>query len=131
MEARPDTGARIHSNYTTSSPFLRFNVNFQKTGTHYIHLRGLATGNDNSAHAGVGGAAVASAANITVPVTGAWNWSGVTGGGQRATINISSTGVKTIEIYMREDGFCLDRVLITTSSSYSPSGTGPAQSPKQ
>jgi hypothetical protein len=131
MEARPDTGARIHSNYTSTSPFLRFNVNFQKTGTHYIHLRGLATGNDNSAHAGVGGAAVASAANITVPVTSTWNWSGTTGGGQRATINISSTGTKTIEIYMREDGFCLDRVLITTSSSYSPSGTGPAQSPKQ
>ena len=128
MEATPDNGTVIASNYTSNSPYLVFNVNFQKTGTHYVWLRGLCTGNDNSAHVGLNGSAVSSAANITVPVTGAWNWSGVIGGGQRATINVTSTGVKTIQVYMREDGFMLDRLLITTSSSYSPSGTGPAES---
>jgi hypothetical protein len=129
MEATPDNGTVIASNYTSNSPYLVFNVDFQKTGTHYVWLRGLCTGGDNSAHVGLNGSAVASAANITVPVTGAWNWSGVNVGGQRATINVTSIGVKSIEVYMREDGFQLDRLLITTSSSYSPSGVGPAETP--
>jgi hypothetical protein len=130
MEARPDTGARITANNTSTSPFLRFNVNFQKTGTHYVWLRGLCTGNDNSAHVGIGGTAVSSGANVTFPVSGSWAWSGKNLNGQRVSINVTSTGVKTVEVYMREDGFALDRVLITTSSSYTPSGTGPAQSPQ-
>jgi len=130
METRPDTGARIASNYTSTSPYLRFNVKFQKTGTHYVWLRGLCTGDDNSAHVGIGGSSVASGANVTLPVSGSWAWSGKNGNGQRISVNVTSTGVRTVEVYMREDGLALDRVLITTSSSYTPSGTGPAQSPR-
>ena len=43
-------------------------------------------------------------------------------------INVTKTGVQTVEVYMREDGMVLHKMVITKSSSYKPSGSGPAQS---
>ena len=85
-------------------------------------------GNDDSAHVGLNGQAVAAGANITLPVNREWSWSGNTGAGQRATVSVSKTGVQTIEVYMREDGLILDKVVLTTSAGYMPSGAGPAES---
>ena len=128
MQALPDSGARIASNYVSKSPYLQFKVNFVKTGTHYIWLRGHATGNDNSAHVGLNGKATLSSENVTLPVNQGWVWSGSAAGGQRATINVSQTGVHTVEVWMREDGLLLDQVLFTTSARYTPSNAGPPES---
>jgi hypothetical protein len=122
MRALPATGARIDSDYVSTSPYLQFNVNFPTTGTYYVWLRGLCTGNDNSAHVGLNGHAVASAENLRFPVTGDWVWSGTLSSERRATVNITRTGVQTIEVYMREDGFTLERLAFSKSSSYVPSG---------
>jgi hypothetical protein len=131
MEAAPDAGSRIATNYVSNSPYLRFNVNFLKTGTHYLWLRGYCTGSDNSAHAGLDGKSSVTSENITLPVNKDWVWSGSSAEGQRTTVNVSKAGLHTIEIWMREDGLILDRVLLTTSMSYKPSGSGPAQSPRK
>ena len=128
MEAIPDSGARIASGYVSNSPYLRFNVNFQKTGTHYVWLRGSCQGNDNTAHFGVNGNASASSANIKLPVNKGWVWSGTTMGGARTKVSVNKTGLQTVEVYMREDGLILDKVLITSSAAYTPAGSGPAQS---
>jgi hypothetical protein len=123
MEAIPDSGARIATNYVAASPYLRFKANFAKTGTHYVYLRGLCSGGDNSIHVGINGKASLTSENISVPVTNAWAWS------KRVTVNIPKIGVNSIEVYMREDGFTFERILFTTASSYVPTGTGPAESP--
>ena len=128
MEAIPDSGARIASGYVSNSPYLRFNVNFQKTGTHYLWLRGACQGSDNTAHVGLNGKAYASSANIKLPVNKVWVWSGTTMGGARTKVSVNKTGLQTVEVYMREDGLILDKVLITSSAAYTPSGSGPAES---
>jgi hypothetical protein len=130
MEAAPDAGYRIASNYVSGSPYLRFNVNFVKTGTHYLWLRGFCTGNDNSAHAGLDGKPSINSENITLAVKNGWVWSGNAGGG-RATVYVNQTGLHTIEIWMREDGLVLDKVLLTTSMAYTPSGSGPQESVRE
>ncbi len=128
MEAIPDNGARFNTNYVSNSPYLRFNVNFKKTGIHYIWLRASCLGRDNTAHVGLNGNAVASAARVNVPVSKGWAWSGKTASGSRVKINVTKTGVQTVEVYMREDGMVLHKMVITKSSNYTPSGSGPAQS---
>ena len=39
-------------------------------------------------------------------------------------------GVHVFNVWMREDGFVLDKIILTTSVSYTPSGAGPAESPR-
>lgn len=48
--------------------------------------------------------------------------------GPVATINVATTGVHTVNLWMREDGTIVDKVVITSSSTYTPTGTGPAES---
>ena len=45
-----------------------------------------------------------------------------------ATINVSTPGIHTVNIWMREDGFVLDKLVLTDSWSYTPTGEGPAES---
>jgi glucose/arabinose dehydrogenase len=128
--ATPNSGANNNTGYTTTSPRLDFRVSFVKTGTHYVWIRGIgASGNDDSCHAGIDGSPVASADRISSFGTG-WTWSKSTMDGVVATVNVATTGLHTINIWMREDGFAIDKLVLTTSSSFVPSGTGPAESPR-
>jgi hypothetical protein len=126
--ALPNTGANNNTNYVTSSPRLDFRVNFTRTGTHYVWVRGIgANGNDDSVHVGLNGAANTTADRITGFGTG-WTWTKSTMDGPVATLNVTSTGVHTVNLWMREDGTVVDKIVLTTSSSYTPSGNGPVES---
>jgi lysophospholipase L1-like esterase len=132
MEATPNDGTGITSNYTTTSPEISFSVNFVTTGTYYIWIRGAApSGADDSLHAGLDGTGPASADKITGFTTG-WVWKRTTmDASAPATISVSSAGVHTFHLWMREDGLKVDRVLLRrNSSSTAPSGSGPAESPR-
>lgn len=48
-----------------------------------------------------------------------------------ATIVVTTPGIHTINVWMREDGFVFDKLILTTNNSFSPSGAGPAESPRQ
>ncbi len=64
--------------------------------------------------------------------TQSWVWSGDaegTGILAPATINIQSTGIHTINAWMREDGFIFDKIVITTDPDYVPTDLGPDESP--
>jgi lysophospholipase L1-like esterase len=56
-----------------------------------------------------------------------WKWSRKTQSGGTATINVTSTGLHTINVWMRESGVVLDKLLLTSSSSYTPTGKGLAE----
>lgn len=130
LRSTPNTGRNTNTGYTTTSPRLDFRVNFVKTGTHHVWIRGIgANGGDDSIHAGLDGAASTSSDRISSFGT-AWTWSKSTMDGVSATISVPSTGVHTINLWMREDGFVVDKLVLTTSSSYVPSGTGPTESPR-
>ena len=119
------------------APRMNYQVNIITPGRYYARLRAYCTGTeDNSAHIGV---------NNSWPLSGtavqwcdgknSWYWSGarrvpedhcgITNG-----IYLDLTaGQHTIMIAMREDGFELDRFLLTTNSAYFPTGVGPDESP--
>ncbi len=129
LTALPNSDLKNNTGYTTASPELQYNVNFSTTGTYYVWIRGYgSSGSDDSIHAGIDGTGPASADRIS-SFPASWTWSRNTSDSAPATLTVSSPGLHTIHLWMREDGFKVDKLLLrTSSSSTAPSGTGPAQS---
>ena len=125
MAAMPNSGTLRDSGYTTNCPRMDYLVNFRKTGTHQVWVRGLgATTNDDSCHIGLDGAAVSTADKIT-GFTNGWGWSRSTADGPVATLSITNTGLHTIHVWMREDGFVIDKIALSTNPLYVPTSLGP------
>jgi uncharacterized repeat protein (TIGR02543 family) len=125
MVACPDNNdPRINLN-TTEGCRLDFDCNFSTTGVYYIHVRmpALAT-TDDTIHAGLDGTKTN---HILTNSSGAWKWVYEDSVGV-ATTTVTSTGEHTFNIWMRENGVRVDKVVLTTNSSYTPTGEGPAES---
>ena len=130
MSVTPNNGGFVNTGYVTNSPRLDFQVEFVMTGTHYIWVRGLGPStSDDSCHAGLDGAETTSSDRISGFGT-SWGWKRWTLDGSAATFNVTSIGVHTVNVWMREDGFVFDKLVLTTDANYTPSGTGPAESPR-
>jgi len=130
MQALPNIETNNNTGYVTNSPQLDFVVNFVKTGTHYVWIRGIgANGYDDSVHVGLDGAESATSDRISKFNT-SWRWSHDTMDGVVARVNVATTGLHTVNVWMREDGFVLDKLVLTVSGSYTPTGEGPAESPR-
>ena len=119
MEATPNdsTPGAANSNW----PELQFTVNFANAGTHYVWIRGYAANiDDDSVFVGVdGGGAVAT----TLSQYNVWQWSNALQGGGVASISVPAAGTPgnhTISLWMREDGIRIDRVILTTNATFSP-----------
>lgn len=131
MITTANTGINNDTGYVAASPRLDFQVNFTQTGTHYVWIRGIGpTGSDDSVHVGIDGVANTTADRISTFSTAAYSWTNSTMDGVRATINVTTAGLHTINLWMREDGTIADRILLTTNASFTPTGTGPAESPR-
>lgn len=114
MEALPNNNANLMAGAT--SPELQFTVNFTSTGTHYIWIRGYALdGTEDSIHVGIDGGSTAA---MTLTQYNTWQWSNTLQPSGVATINIPSTGNHTINLWMREDGMRIDRVVLTTTATF-------------
>jgi hypothetical protein len=48
--------------------------------------------------------------------------------GPDATLNVTTPGVHAVNIWAREDGLYIDKIVLTTNSSYFIVGTDPAES---
>jgi hypothetical protein len=131
MTANPNSNQTINTNYTATSPELAFPVRFATTGTYYVWIRGLGpSANDDSLHVGVDGAAVPSSDRVT-GFSNALGWSRSTIDGPVATIQVNQAGIHTVNVWMREDGFSFDKLLLTRTQSFTPTGAGPAESDRE
>ena len=128
MQAVPNNGVSCDTG--TQGPRLDFNVYFQTAGTYYIWVRMLGpTGTDDSVNVGLDGAVTAT--KIT-DESAAWHWeemSYTTAG--RATMTVGSEGGHMVNVWMREDGVYVDKVVLTTNANYTPAGLGPDESPRE
>jgi hypothetical protein len=124
----------------TMSPRLDYNVAFSKTGTHYIWFRG-SDGGGNSFNAGLNGDSPDPTMNNIdegccgtrlEPGGTSFTWVGgvdATPEG-RSRFEITQAGVHTINLWMREDGQIIDKILVTTDPTFVPTGAGPSESPR-
>lgn len=132
MKAIPDNEQTFNVSYATSSPRLDFKINFVKTGTHYIWLRTYRSSfTDDSFHAGIDGNTPASADRIASNgATNTWTWGKNDIDANIVSINVPTAGIHTFNLWMREDGVKVDKIVLTTDPDYTPTGTGPVESTK-
>jgi len=134
MLATPNTGRNSQSDIV-NTPRLDFKVQFVKSGTHYIWVRAVgdsapgASASD-SVMIGLDGVLPSNQERVTGFAEGAgYVWSNAAqGGGTPPKLEITSPGLRAINVGMREDGFLIDKILITSNAGYSPAGAGPAES---
>lgn len=113
----PDNG-NVSSIGTLNGPRLDFDINFVKTGAHYIWVRQRSpNGSDNSIITVYEGSLLQDW-NMPDPQT-SWVWSKA-----GTTFNVAATGVSTFSIYMREDATLIDQVLLTSDQFFDPSTGG-------
>ena len=125
----PNVGANM--SLTTNGPRLDYPVRLDVAGDYYIFVRGRPLspdeGGNDSFHAGVDGNAITlSGTGFTGFNNGSgYNW-------QRWGTPVTLTeGQHTLNIWMREDGMIIDRVMLSTNSSSIGNGStsnGPASS---
>jgi len=128
MVATPNTGKIIFD--STGSPKLSYTIDFPATGTYYVWVRGWGDtnprggGKNDSVHLGLNNSLQASADKIDQFPAGGWAWSNSTRDSAVATVSVTAAGMQTVNLWMREDGFAVDRIEFTTDITYVPSGTG-------
>ena len=133
VTALPNSGLNQDANYATTAPEVQFRVKFNTTGTYYVWIRGYTpTPADDSINVGIDGTAPDSASRLSMfpNTTPAWAWSNQKMDNVgRVTLNVTTAGVHVVNVWMREDGFSFDKIVLATASSFTPTGLGPAESP--
>jgi hypothetical protein len=118
---------------TVDAPKLDYIVDFAAAGTYYVWVRGKGDANGNSVHVGLNGGMISTGEKIEFGDDGStgWMWTNLRDSiaGSYATLNIPSAGLHTLNLWMREDGVMIDKLLLTTDSSFNPAllngGLGP------
>lgn len=123
IQASPDGG--IYSN-TSASPRAAYQVNFTQTGVYYLWVRlsGPSTSSD-SVHAGYKNSLRTTAGGLTAGTAFAWD---NTEGSTRITFNVTSPGIHSVDLWMREDGVIVDKLVATQDATFTPAAAGPAES---
>ncbi len=118
------------------SPMLIYTVYFYETGPHYIWARAAYSadnkGGTDSYHAGLDVGIPESGTFLNFEETfgdsiqGNWmwiNWSNPTGG--QAYVDVGSVGVHEFVVYIRENGFSIDKIVLTPIAYDDGLGFGP------
>jgi len=127
----PSSGG-FSTNYAARSPRLDYEVNFVKTGTHYPWILGWGPdGNSDTCHVGLDGQEIASSDQMR-GWENIYTWSNRTRDPERASFEVPSIGVHTLNIWMRESNLIIDKIVLTTNPNYTLTGTepGPPESPR-
>ena len=122
MVVLPDRGLRIRNEFRRDSPSLEYKIMFPETGTYYVWVRAWAQdNNNNSIHLGIDGDAIPTLRDIDIHEHREWTWSRelISERGD-ARFTIQSTGIHTLNLWMREDGTYIDRILITKDRRLRP-----------
>ena len=119
MQSVPDSFTKVTTNLNANSPRMDYQVEVPSQTTFNVWVRGLGlSGSRDSVWIGVNGND--SAADNVSLTRGSFGW---TSAGQVSL----AVGVHTINVWMREDGSIVDRLLLTPLAT-TPSGGGPPES---
>ncbi|BAM02922.1 DUF11 domain-containing protein [Phycisphaera mikurensis] len=135
VRADPNAGLNTDTDLASLSPRLDYRVEFDRSGTHYVWVRMRADpdfpGGNDSLHIGLDGARIASSDRISASNQTEFIWTRNTmdSAETRAHIDGITAGEHTLNLWMREDGVEVDRILLTDDGSFTPgSGVGPPAS---
>ncbi|MCK6630236.1 MAG: DUF6531 domain-containing protein, partial [Anaerolineae bacterium] len=126
LQTSLDVDQLYQTSQITSSPRAEYSIQFTTPGTYTVWLRGYpANAAGDSVYVGTKNQIV----GVTGFAPGQWGWAKLNlSSGAAATLPLTTTGLVTVGLWMREDGLQIDRVLLTTDTNYIPTGFGPAES---
>jgi lysophospholipase L1-like esterase len=133
MQALPEDTKRFEYTSAASSARMDFRVEFQQAGVYYVWVRGVGpNGSSDSVHVGLNGVANAAGATLSdFQPWGSLRWANMQNGTTKPIlISVPAPGVHTVNVWMRESGTVIDRVLLTSEADYLPSGSGPDETPQ-
>ncbi len=119
-------------------PILRYRVWINEPGRYWVRVRAYSTGTeDNGIHVGLDGQWPASGARIQwCSGKNQWTWSGAQrtdanhcGEENMIFLDIDEPGEHEIMFSMREDGFEMDKWMLTNDPEVFPEGAGPEEVP--
>lgn len=116
MTIGPDWNYTWTSNIPSSSPNLSYSINFPAAGSYKVWLRGMGyNGNSDSAYVGINN--TTNGAIVDLPENGQLGWAA-------GDINVPSAGTHNVQVFAREDGFFLDKLVVNQSSTAPSGGSG-------
>ncbi len=125
MSVNPNADYQWSENIAADfAPRLDFRVNFTSTGTFYLFLRGDPRSggvNNDSCFGGIDGSF--GPAYDFDDQRDSWSW-------RQQGFWVGTEGQHIVSVWAREDGFCLDKVVLTSDPT-SPTGDGPAESQQE
>jgi len=126
LQTSLDVDQLYQTSQITSSPRAEYSVQLTTPGTYTVWLRGYpANAAGDSVYVGTKNQKV----GVTGFAPGQWSWAKLNlSSGAATTLPLTTTGLVTVGLWMREDGLQIDRVLLTTDTNYIPTGFGPAES---
>ena len=127
MQAQDDLGASNPNNYVGISPRLDYVFSDIPTGNYYVWVRGHAQDSfsNDSVHVGAGGMANTDSEAIEFDGADQWMWSNTRRLDRgRATITVAE-GELRLNLWMREDGVIIDKIVLTQNPDFVPTGLGP------
>lgn len=119
----------------SGSAVLSYKINFVATGQHYIwaHACRMVGPSDDSYHAGLDGVIEEGGTFLTFHNTefdnGTWGWINFKNFNtvEPGSVYVASEGVHELNIYIRENGFRIDKIILTPTDTneFKPEGLGP------
>ena len=130
MQTQPKDFQRWSSGYGANSPQLTFRIFFQQVGTYFVWLRALGVdGSANSLHVGFNGQEIPEGVNVTIPTGVGFVWEDDASPGP-VTVAIPAIGVYNINVWPRETGTVLDKVVVTKDATLVPTALGTPETPR-
>lgn len=126
--AEPNSGANM--SLTTNGPRLDYPITFTTPGTYRVWVRMICpSGNDHSIHVGLDGVCLTNNRGVGMGGSASsWSWfDDVSSGDSNISVTIPAAGTYTFNVWMREDGTLIDKIVLSTDTS-KPSGSGPVES---
>ncbi len=130
MTTTPDNGVLNFSSNT--GPMLSYRVFFDTPGKRIVWVRGFGDTNPNgegksdSLHIGLNGK-ISNTADKIDNFPADWAWSNHTRDSAAAVLDIPTAGLHMVNIFMREDGLKVDKIILAPVIGNAPVGIGPAE----
>jgi hypothetical protein len=119
VETQPDSG--VNTGVGANGPRIDYSVFVTSPGLYYVYVRGDSGpggGGSDSIHIGLNGTLMTGAGTGLTGFGGGYSWQRYFNG-IATTVNFTSSGVNTINLWMREDGTIIDRLVISSADSLS------------
>ncbi|MBN1993692.1 MAG: PKD domain-containing protein [Anaerolineae bacterium] len=120
--AGPDVDTLFGPEAIAAGAELQYDLGLTITGTYTVWLRGYApNAAGDSVYVGLNSWPITPPDYVSAYPPGAWTWTHTLAeSGQPITFTLDYPAVHTLNLWLREDGFSLDQITLTTEESFNP-----------